>query len=212
MGVAIGGLAAGALSGAAGAAATAGEKAHAQKALVTRSDLPRGWTSSPVLSTSASGGGLTGSTQLARCIGVSTTLVATNPPKVTSPLFQRPGGSELVEDTVSIYPSASYARAVYNVVSNPKAAGCIGSLLNSASQGAGATDQVTVKRVASPSGTVAFTLAQRITAGTTSTPTSTEVVYFFKGRYGNGLDIETSGTRPPTALTNRLLAVARGRL
>jgi hypothetical protein len=43
------------------------------------------------------------------------------------------------------------------------------------------------------------------------TPTSTEIVYFVHGQYGTGLDVETSGTQPPTALTAQLLAVARAR-
>jgi hypothetical protein len=211
IGVAVGGLLAAAGSVPAGAAATAGQKAQAKKALVALSDLPKGWTSSPVPSTSASS--FTGATQLAKCIGVPTKLIANNPPRVLSPLFSDQGGSELVQDTISIYPSAAYARAVFAAISSDKAAGCIASELNEASQGGSASDKATVTRVASPKGTAAFTLGANVSGtGTSPTPTSTEVVYFFNGKYGNGLDVETSGSQPPAALTQHLLAVDRGRL
>jgi hypothetical protein len=208
--MAIGGLAAGALSGSAGAAATPAEKSQATKALVTLSDLPQGWTSGPAPSTSAAG--VSGSSQLARCIGVPTRLVADNPPREQSPIFTGQGGTELVQDTVSIYASAAEANAVYRVVANRKAAGCLSSLLNSASATSKSPLRTTVARVESPRGTVAFTLGEKVTSGTTSTPTTTEVLYFFKGQYGNGLDIETSGKRAPAALVAHLLAVARARL
>jgi hypothetical protein len=211
IGVVIGGLAAGTASGLAGAAATAGQKAQAKKALVALHDLPKGWTSSPVPSTSASS--FTGASQLATCMGVPTKLIANNPPRVLSPLFQDKGGSELVQDTISIYPSAAYARAVFAAISSDKAAGCISSQLNAASQGASASDRATVTRIASPKGTAAFTLEATVSgAGSAPTPTSTEVVYFFDGAYGNGLDVETSGSQPPAALTQHLLSAIRGRL
>jgi hypothetical protein len=211
IGVAVGGLLAAAGSGLAGAAATAGQKAQAKKALVALSDLPSGWTSSQVPSTSA--GSFTGAPQLARCMGVPTKLIANNPPRVVSPLFEDPGRSELVQDTISIYPSTAYANAVFAAISSHKAAGCIGSLMNSASPGSGSADHVTVARIASPKGSAAFTLEAAVSEnGSTPTPTSTEVVYFFNGPFGNGLDVETSGSQPPAALTQHLLAVDKGKL
>ncbi len=211
IGMAIGGLTAGALSGSAGAAATAAEKSHAKQALVTLSDLPAGWTSSSQPSTSA--GTFSGAPQLARCIGVPTKLIANNPPRQVSPLFTAHGGNEVVQDTVSIYPSAAYAKQVYTAISSPKAAGCIGAELNGAHGAAGSSGHVTVRRVASPKGSAAYTLGTTVTGtGGTTTATSTEVVYFFKGRFGNGLNVETSGSAPPVALSRQLLAVARGRL
>ena len=146
-------------------------------------------------------------------MGVPTKLIANNPPRVLSPLFQDQGGSELVQDTISIYPSAAYARAVFAAISSQKAAGCISSELNEAAAGESASDKSTVTRIASPKGTAAFTLDATVSGtGTAPTPTSTEVVYFFDGNYGNGLDVETSGSQPPTALTQHLLATIRGRL
>ena len=211
IGVAIGGLLVAAGSGVAGAAATAAQKAEAKKALVVLSDLPGGWTSSAVPSTSASS--FTGAPQLAKCIGVPTKLIANNPPRVASPLFQDPGGSELVQDTVSIYPSAAYAKAVFAAISSHRAAGCMSSLLNAASGAGNSEDHVTVTRVASPKGSAAFTLGASVSEnGSALTPTSTEVVYFFDGPFGNGLDVETSGSQPPAALTQHLLTLVRGRL
>jgi hypothetical protein len=210
IGLAVGGLAAGAVSGAAGAAATTKEKAQAKSALVALSDLPQGWTSSAVPSTSASGTGFTGGPQLARCLGVPTKLVTSNPPKELSPLFSNPGGSELVQDTISIYPSAAYANAVFDAVSSRKSAGCIAAELNSA--GGSSSDRASVTRLTSPKGTAEFTLDATVSGGSGKpTPTSTEIVYFVHGQYGTGLDVETSGTQPPTALTAQLLAVARAR-
>jgi hypothetical protein len=209
--MAVGGLAAAALSGTAGAAATASEKAHAQKALVTLSDLPQGWTSTQLPSTAA-GGTVSGGSPLARCLGVSSKVIGYNPPKVGSPLFRDQAHSVVVEDTVSVYPSAALARQELAALSSRKAAGCIGAALNAATQGAGSSDRVTVARTAAPKGMVAFTLDQTVTTGSGPAPTSTEVVYFFKGQYGDGLDVETSGAQPPVSLTNHLLAVAKARL
>jgi hypothetical protein len=210
IGLVIGGLLAGAGPGLAGEAATAGQKTQAKKALVSISDLPGGWTASAVPSTSA--GTFSGAPQLAKCMGVPTKLIANNPPRVVSPLFRGQGGSELVQDTISIYPSAEYARAVFAAISSHKAAGCISSLMNGASA-SNAAGHVTVARVASAKGSTAFTLEATVTGtGSTPTPTSTEVVYFFNGPFGNGLDVETSGSQPPAALTQHLLAVVRGRL
>ncbi|HEY6471513.1 MAG TPA: hypothetical protein VIY26_01390 [Acidimicrobiales bacterium] len=209
--MAVGGLAAGAVSGSAGAAATAKEKAQAKSALVSLTDLPHGWTASPLPSTSASGTGFTGGPELARCLGVPTKLVTSNPPKELSPLYSNPGGSELVQDTISIYPSAAYAHAVFAAVSSHKSAGCIAAELNSAGA-TSASDRATVTRVTSPKGTAAFTLDATVTGeGSKPTPTSTEIVYFVHGQYGTGLDVETSGMTPPTALTAQLLSVARAR-
>lgn len=209
--MAVGGLAAAAVSGVAGAAATAQEKAQAKNALVPLSDLPQGWTSSKVPSTSASGTSLAGGSQLAKCLGVPTKLVTSNPPKELSPLYSNPNGSELVQDTISIYPSASYANSVFRAVSSRKAAGCIGAELNSAG-GTSGSDRATVTRITSPKGTAAFTLDANVSGtGGKPTPTSTEIVYFVHGQYGTGLDVETSGTAPPTALTAQLLSAAKAR-
>jgi hypothetical protein len=215
IGLAVGGLAAGAVSGSAGAAATQKEKAQAKHALVGLSDLPQGWTSKAVPSTSASGSSFTGSASLARCLGVPTKLVANNPPKQVSPVFENPGGSELVQETVSIYPSPTYAKAVFSAISSHKAARCIGSLLNNAEAGAGAAGRIKVARVASPKGTAAFTLTANVPgSGSAQAPTSTttEVVYFVHGKYGSGLDVEASGAQAPAALTTQLLSAARARL
>jgi hypothetical protein len=139
-------------------------------------------------------------------------LAAGAPAKVGSPLIRDWAGSVLVQDSVSIYPSGGSARNVFAALSSRKAAGCVGAALNAGSPASGSSGRVAVVRLASPKGTVALALDQTVTAGSVSTPTSTEVVYFFKGQYGNGLDVETTGSRPPTALTDRLLATARARL
>lgn len=206
----MGGLAAATLSGAAGAAATGSEKAHAREALVALSDLPPGWTATPMPSTSAASFG--GGSQLARCLGVPAKVIADTPPKVQSPLFRDREGQVLVQDSVSIYPSADFARKVLAALSNRKAARCIGAALNAASPGSASSGRIAVTRLAAPRGTVALALDQSVTTGRVTTPTSTEAVYFFKGRYGNGLDVETTGTRPPVSLADRLLRAARARL
>ena len=106
------------VAGAAGIGATPAQTAQAKKALLVPSDLPAGWTSSA--STTVSGAGFTGAPRLAHCIGVPANLIKVQPPQVNSLQFSDKGGSEQVQNTISIFPSSSYAREEYRGRSQPQ--------------------------------------------------------------------------------------------
>jgi hypothetical protein len=233
-----GGLLAGAVAGAAGAAggsggesggATAAQTAQAKKALLVLSDLPAGWTSSA--STTAGGAGFTGAPQLARCIGVPTQLIKSLPPEVNSLQFSDQGGAEQVQDTISIYPSPSYASEEYTAVASKKTPRCLSALFNgsSGSDGGGGGDgaggvggaAATVTRVSSPKGTRAFAIEIAGSSGSSaggsqeasSAATRTETVFLVHGQYGDSISIVTSGSQTvPSSLVDHLASVAEGRL
>ena len=129
------------VAGAAGSGATPAQTAQAKKALLVPSDLPAGWTSSA--STTVSGAGFTGAPRLAHCIGVPANLIKVQPPQVNSLQFSDKGGSEQVQNTISIFPSSSYAREEYAAVASHKTPHCLSALFNggSGSGGGGHCDQ-----------------------------------------------------------------------
>jgi hypothetical protein len=194
------------------AGASGSQTAQARKALVVLSDLPAGWTSSP--STSSGGGNFTGAPQLARCIGVPTQLIVSAPPKVDSPQFQDKSGTQVVQDAISIYPSAKYAQQEFAAVSSRKTPACIGELFNGASVTGGAsTTSTSVKRIASPKGTAAFRIDTTVKSqGAGSMPAHLELLFLVHGQLGDALALVGAGTAPSAALAQHLLAVARSRL
>jgi hypothetical protein len=210
------------LSGAAGAAgavgsgATPAQTAQAKKALLVPSDLPAGWTSSA--STTVSGAGFTGAPQLAHCIGVPANLIKVQPPQVNSLQFSDKGGSEQVQNTISIFPSSSYAREEYAAVASHKTPHCLSALFNS---GTGSGSGATVTRVSSPKGTSAYAIVIAASSGSSASGTSqasspvtrTETVFFVHGQYGDAISIVTLGSQAvPASLVDHLTSEAQGRL
>jgi hypothetical protein len=168
----------------------------------------------------AGSGSFTGSPQLASCIGEPTQLTQYTPPQVDSPRFQDKNGSEVVENSISIYPSAKYAQEEYAALSSHKTAGCISALFNdlsgsgsSGNSGAPAA-KVSVRKLASPGGTGAFAIdTSGSSAGTsTSTRTEMELLYFVRGKLGDAIDVLSFGSPPPPSFTQHLLSVAQSRL
>jgi hypothetical protein len=202
------------IAGAAGSGATPAQKAQAKKALLVLSDLPAGWTSSP--STTASGASFTGAPQLARCIGVPTNLIKMQSPQVNGLQFSDKGGADQVQNTISIFPSATYANEEYTAVASHKTPQCLASLLNSGSSpigGGGAS----VTRAPSPKGTSAYAVVIAGSSGSSgggpSPATRTETVFFVHGQYGDAISIVTLGSQgAPASLVNHLTAEAQGRL
>jgi hypothetical protein len=199
-----------------GSGATPAQKAQAEKALLVPSDLPAGWTSSA--STTVSGAGFTGAPELARCIGVPTNLIKVQPPQVNSLQFSDKGGSEQVQNTISMFPSASYAREEYAAVASHKTPHCLSALFNS---GSGSGGGATVTRVSSPKGTSAYAIVIAGSSGSSaggasgaSSPvTRTETVFFAHGQYGDAISIVTLGSETgPASLVDHLTAEAQGRL
>lgn len=219
------GLAAGAaIPGTAGAstrmvaAATQSQKAHAKKALLVLSDIPRGWTSSP--STNSGSGNFPGAAQLAACIGVPSKLIASNPPQVDSPNFHSKDQTLEVDDNVAIFPSAKNAKAEFAAVSNAKTAGCMTSIMNGsfksqigASAGSGASvGTITVTKARAPKGTTAYDVGVPITSQGVVVPLHLVIVYFIKGQYGQNMTLFGYGTPFPASLEQHLITVARARL
>lgn len=101
------------------------ELTQAHRALLVLSDMPSGWqkTKSPNNPNST-----VGDTQLARCIGVATSLLTENPPSVNSPQFQNSSGTLTVNDNVTVFPSAKNAAAELSTVANKKLPGCMTTL------------------------------------------------------------------------------------
>lgn len=222
------------VAGAAGSGATPAQKAQAKKALLVPSDFPAGWTSTA--STTASGAGFTGAPQLAHCIGVPTQLIKVEPPQVNSLQFSDKGGSEQVQNTISVFPSATYAGEEYAAVASHKTPHCLSELFNATSgsgadsgsgsgsgsgAGAGAGASATVTRVSSPTGTTAFAVDIAGSSGTSgggasqasSPATRTETVFFVHGRYGDAISIVTLGSQSvPSSLVDHLTSEAKGRL
>src|ERR1700734_1726243 len=83
--------------------------AQARKDLLVLSDMPAGWTSTK--NPNANDNSSLGNKQLAHCIGVSSSLIAENPPSVYSPQFQNSDGTLTVADSVAVFPSAKNATA-----------------------------------------------------------------------------------------------------
>jgi len=200
------------------AAASAAQKAHATKALLTHSDMPSGWTSSP--STNSGGGSFPGAAQLAGCIGVPSKLIASNPPQVNSPNFHSKDQTLEVDDNVSVFPSVKNARAEYAAISNAKTAGCMATLMNgpfkaqiSSAAGNGASvGTITVTKAGAPRGTTAYNLGVPITSQGVVVPLHLVITYFIKGQYGQNITFYGYGTPFPAALEQHLLSVARARL
>jgi hypothetical protein len=212
-------LSAAAVAGPAGAAATSAQTAQAKKALLVLSDLPAGWTSSPSPSTGA--GSFTGAPQLARCLGVPRQIVALLPPEINNAQMSNHGGTVLVQDSISIYPSTKFAEEEYDAVSSRAAPGCLHALLNStvssglaggSGNGAAATS-MSVTKTASPKGTTAFDLDTTLTVQGTSEPIRFELVFFIRGELGDALEFTSYGSsKPPPSLVQHLTALAQSRL
>ena len=204
------------VAGAAGSGATPAQTAQAKKALLVPSDLPAGWTSSA--STTVSGAGFTGAPRLAHCIGVPANLIKVQPPQVNSLQFSDKGGSEQVQNTISIFPSSSYAREEYAAVASHKTPHCLSALFNG---GSGSGGGATVTRVSSPRGTSAYAIVIAASSGSSASGTGqasspvtrTETVFFVHGQYGDAISIVTLGSQAvPASLVDHLTSEAQGRL
>ncbi len=128
-------IAVGLLLSAAGAPAGAGTSssvAQAKKHLLVLSELPKGWTVEK--GTGGSGGGSggfpDGGRQVAACIGVPASFINDDSPGFTSPYYENKDQSLEVQDSISVFPSASYGRTELAAMANPKAPGCLAAYLN----------------------------------------------------------------------------------
>jgi hypothetical protein len=119
--------------GPAGAASSpnASQIAQAKKSLILLSDLPQGWTA-PKSSgdTPASGRTVPGAAQLATCLGVAKKVIENMAPTESSPSFTSKDEQQSAQDSVTIDPSASAARASFASIAGAKTPGCLNTILN----------------------------------------------------------------------------------
>ena len=100
---------------------------QAKKELLVASDLPTGWTST---SSSNNNSSFPGAAQLAKCLGISSSIITNNPPTANSPEFDSQDQLESVSDSVAVYPSAKAARADHASLTNAKTPSCLTQALN----------------------------------------------------------------------------------
>jgi hypothetical protein len=194
--------------------------AQARKDLLVLADMPAGWTSTKNPSSSNS---TVGDTQLARCMGVTTSLIAENPPSVNSRQFQDTQGTLIVADNVTIFPSAKNAAAEYAIGANPKMPGCMTALAAGPLKGKlfgktpkGTTFGTPLVSPVDPSafgtGVSGFSMSVPVTTqGVTLNVTVTQLDTV-KGRLGNQATFTAIGAPFSISLEKQIMSVAAGRL
>jgi len=106
--------------------------AKANAALLIQSDVPAGWTATPVDNSSNNSGlgGQDGTAQLASCLGVAASSLDSNPPTADSPTFTSPNGALTVDDEVQVFSTVAAAVNDFSLFSSPKTPSCITSVFN----------------------------------------------------------------------------------
>jgi hypothetical protein len=191
---------------------------QAHKALLRLSDMPSGWTKSKASNPNSN----VGDAQLARCIGVPTSIIAENPPSASSPQFENKSSGLLVDDQVTVFPSASNAAAELASVANPKTPGCMTQLAagplkaklfgkTPAGVSYGTVLVSPTSRTAFP-GTAGYSMSVPLSEhGQIVNVTATEL-FAVKGRLGQQITFTSSGASFSIGLEQRLASVAVGRL
>jgi hypothetical protein len=215
--VVLAGLAGATLADAAGAGATPAQKAQARQDLLTLADMPAGWTSSP--STNSNSGSFTGAPRLASCIGVPTKYIATTPPEVDSPQFQNNGGTEMVQDRISFFPSVKFAQEEYVAMTSKKTPGCLTTFLNSSLKSSfsdntsSSASALVISKARSPRGTTAFNVYTTVSGQGVSLPVKLLLVFFIHGQLGDAIQLSSYGsTALSPSFEQRLISVAQSGL
>jgi hypothetical protein len=208
-------------AGATSDSSQAASLAQARKDLLVLSDMPAGWTSTK--NPNANNNSSLGNKQLAHCIGVSSSLIAENPPSVYSPQFQNSDGTLTVADSVAVFPSTKNATAEYAVGSNPKFPSCLtalasgplkaklfGKLPKGTTIGTPLVSAVAATALAP--GVAGYSLSVPVTAqGVTLNVTVTQLVTI-KGRLGHQVTFTSAGTPFSLAVEQQIMKVAAARL
>ncbi len=204
-------------------AVTSSSVAQARKHQLVLSDLPKGWSAEKGTSGSGGSAGLPGESQLAACIGVPASVVNDNFPNSTGPYYQNKGQSLEVQDSVSVFPSASSARTDLAAIANPKTPSCVAAYMNGPGKssfesqlGKGETvGTVTVTPLdpkAYGPGVVGVVMSLPITDQGVIVPTQIVSVNAIKGRLGQSITYNSYGLPFPSSLTKHLDSIALGRL
>jgi hypothetical protein len=191
-----------------------------KSALLVLSDMPRGWTSTKSTNDNSA---IPGAAQLASCIGVPTSVITDNPPGASSPDFNSKNGQLMVDDNVSIYPSAKAAQADFSSLANAKTPSCLTAALNGPAKSALGTGfgpgtsvgTVTVTRT--PAADYApdsanFTMFVPISGNGSTLNVEITVVDFVRGRDEQTVMLGSVDTQFPTSLARHLTTVAVDRL
>ena len=210
-------------AGAPAGAGTSSKVAQAKEHLLVLSDLPRGWTVEK--GTGGSGGGsvLPGGSQLAACIGVPASVINDDSPSSTSPYYESKDQSLEVRDSVSVYPSASYARTELAAVASPKTPGCLAAYLNGpgkssieAQGGKGETLGTVTATPLDPKrfgpGVVGVVMNLPIKYQGVTVTGQIISVNAVRGRLGQSISYYSYGLPFPASLAKHLDAIALGRL
>jgi hypothetical protein len=207
-------------TGAGAAANQSPTLAQARKDLLVLSDMPSGWTSTKNPNTTNNN---VGNAQLARCTGISRSLISENPPSVYSRQFQNSQGTLTVADNVAVFPSAKNAAAEFAIGDNAKFPRCLTSVASGPLKGKlfGKLPKGTTlgTPLVSPVAASAFgpdvdgySLSVPVTSqGETLNLTVTELVTV-KGRLGHQVTFTSAGTPFSLALEQQIMKVAAGRL
>ncbi len=218
----VGALAVGTLEGTAGATSHSSTRiTTAKKALLVLSDMPKGWTSSK--SSSNNNAPFPGAAELARCIGVPTSVITYNAPSVSSPEFDSKNQQLSVQDSVQVYPSARAAQADFASLANAKTPECMTSDLNGPGKaefdtqiGGGLTvgSVVVAKTPVSDygSGTTDFTMYFPVTQKGVTINVELTLVDYVKGKEEQTVMLSAYQENFPTSLARHLTTVADGRL
>jgi hypothetical protein len=203
------------------AAGTSSQLSQARRDLLVASDLPTGWTSTK--SSNNNNSSFPGAAQLARCLGVPTSIITNNPPTVSSPEFDSKNQLQTVNDSVSVYPSTKAAHADFASLANPKTPSCLTQVFNGSARGAfqsqfgsGATlGTVLVSR--SPTtefapGSANFTAFMPITSHGVTLNFELTIVDYVKGRNEQTVAFTSVQSPFPASLARHLTTVAMGRL
>jgi hypothetical protein len=122
-----------ALLGLPASGASASRKADvalARKALIVKSDFPKGWT------TSSNGGNTNknlGVPQMLACLGLPASIVNLNPPEADSPTFNQNSLGQSVDDSVDVFPSVKVADEELAIYGSTDSAKCVAQAFDSAS-------------------------------------------------------------------------------
>ena len=201
------------------AGAASGQTAQARKALLLLSDMPSGWVKTKAPTNNAA----VGAGQLARCIGVAKSLITENPPSVNSPQFQNRQGTLMVNDNVTVFPSAKNAAQELATVANAKTPGCMTAVasgplkskfLGNFPKGVSAGTPLVsaIDPATFGTGTAGYSLSVPVTThGETFNLTVTEV-FAVKGRLGQQITFTSAGQPFSIGLEGHLSSIAVGRL
>lgn len=216
-----------------GASASATPPASSAKALATRELLPASaypsrWKRQGPGSTNTDAsffGGVSSSleSQIAACIGISTTNIDTTPVEAASREYDDPNSNVTVNDTVDVFPSKADAVADVEAASNAKTPGCLVQILGTTLSkeiaqklGQGSTvGQITAMDRSIPSYgerdadvVLSFPFTYRGVSGTEYL----EMVTVQKGRCESNLQFSNSGGPAPIKVLDKLAKEAAQRL